>query len=208
MRLRGVVQAQHRLLREGLALWIAAQDDLELVGTAVDGPELVEVCAEHAPDFVVLSVDAPDWDGLETARQLRRMNSRVRLIATAEVVDAETQVAALDAGVSAVMSRTAGVGEVLAEIRGTDRSVHVRGVEVRPPDPAATVEILLTERELEILVLIGAGLPAREIAERLDISAKTVDNHKQRIYAKLGVQNQAHAVAVAMRAGLLGLTGL
>ena len=62
---------------------------------------------------------------------------------------------------------------------------------------------MLTGRELEVLSLVGAGLTSNGVSHRLHISSKTVENHKQRIFAKLGVQNQAHAVSVAMRAGLM-----
>jgi DNA-binding CsgD family transcriptional regulator len=102
------------------------------------------------------------------------------------------------AGPCEVVRRSAGMEEVLAAVRGraATGTVQVPGM---LPDPRA----LLTGRQLDVLVLVGMGLGAREIAERLRISPKTVDNHKQRIYARLGVQSQAHAVAVAMRAGLI-----
>ncbi|MDQ1372868.1 MAG: hypothetical protein QOJ09_206 [Actinomycetota bacterium] len=207
-RLRGAVQERQRLLREGLALWIAAQDDLELAGSATTGPELVALCAAAAPDFVIFEAEAGDWDALRTARALRARHPRLRLVATVDDGDGGAHAAAVEAGVSAVVRRTAGVGEVLAAVRGDAVTVDVRPVEPQPQMAPAQLSSLLTEREIEILVLIGAGLAAREIAARLRISPKTVDNHKQRMYAKLGVQSQAHAVAVAMRAGLIGMAGI
>ncbi len=73
----------------------------------------------------------------------------------------------------------------------------------KSPASTAPGRTVLTTRELHVLHLVGAGYTSREISGRLDISHKTVENHKQRIFGKLGVQNQAHAVSVAMRAGLL-----
>lgn len=195
-RLRGVIQERQRLLREGLALRVAAQPDLELVAAAGTGPELVAACAAGAIDFVLFEADAAEWDPIETARQVRRRHPAVRLVATAHDCAAAQRFEASQAGPFEFIDRAAGVDEVLAAIRRGMTAVHAPAAE---PDPRA----LLTDRQLEILVYVGMGLSAREIAVRLGISAKTVDNHKQRIYARLGVQSQAHAVAVAMRVGLI-----
>jgi DNA-binding NarL/FixJ family response regulator len=206
-RLTGVVQERRRLLREGLALWIAAQDDLQLAGAVASGAELVALCADQSPDFAVFEADAEGWDPLEIARNLCRRNPGLRLVGTVGDRGAE-QGPALGAGMAALVERSAGVGAVLAAVRGNGTVVDLRSVERQPRVEPSDLRTILTDRELEILMLIGSGLAAREIADRLRISPKTVDNHKQRIYAKLGVQSQAHAVAVAIRAGFIGTAGL
>jgi DNA-binding NarL/FixJ family response regulator len=197
-RLRGVIQQRRGLLREGLALWIAAQDDLELVATAETGPEMLVACEEGPLDFVLFEADAAAWDPIGTADALRRRHPGLRLVATGDdPVAAHSLVAAhAPGGPCAVLPRSAGIDEVLAAVRGGPVRVELQ---LPVPDP----RVLLTDRQLEILVYVGMGLAAREIADRLGISPKTVDNHKQRIYARLGVQSQAHAVAVAIRAGLI-----
>ena len=202
VRLRGFVQERRRLLREGLALWIDAQPDLELAGVACTGPELLVACAADAPDFVVFEADGDgaDWDPTETGRALRRAHPRARLVATVE----DLAEAACLAEVCAVVPRAGGVAVVIDAVRG-------RPGELRPvPSPTNTDQLhlttLLTRRELDILRLIGAGLSGPEIAARLGISRKTVDSHKQRMFTKLGVQSQAHAVAVAVRTGFLAGT--
>jgi DNA-binding NarL/FixJ family response regulator len=205
-RLTGVVQERHRLLREGLALWIAAQDDLELAGAVASGPELVALCADQSPDFAVFEADAAEWDPLEIVRTLYGGHPALRLVGTVGDRGAERG-APLGPGV-ALVERSAGVGAVLAAVRGSATVVDLRSVERQPRVEPSDLRTILTDRELEVLVLIGSGLAAREIADRLRISPKTVDNHKQRIYAKLGVQSQAHAVAVAIRAGFIGTAGL
>ena len=199
-RLRGVIQERQRLLREGLALWIAAQPDLELVAAAGTGRDLLVACAAGPVDFVMFEADAVEWDPVETAREVRRRHPAVRLVGTARDRDAAQafQAAQAETGPCEVIDRAAGIAEVLAAVRRGERA-PIHAPDAAAPDPRA----LLTDRQLEILVFVGMGLSAREIAARLGISAKTVDNHKQRIYARLGVQSQAHAVAVAMRAGLI-----
>jgi DNA-binding NarL/FixJ family response regulator len=205
-KLTGVVQERHRLLREGLALWITAQDDLALAGAVATSDELLALCATESVDFVVFEADAEEWDPLELALAACGRNPGVRLIGTVD--DAETPRGVSAALVSTLVERGAGVGAVLAAVRGGSAVGDLRTVERQPRNVPSDLRNLLTERELEILGLIGSGLAAREIASRLQISPKTVDNHKQRIYAKLGVQGQAHAVAVAIRAGLINTAGL
>ena len=199
-RLRGVIQERRRLLREGLALWVAAQDDLELLGTASTAAHLVLACDVGPVDFVIFEADVDEWDPLATARELRRQHPDLRLVATAGHGDVAREVLAPVA--CAVVDRRAGMDEVLAAVRGRTPDPRVE-VPAPMPDP----RVLLTDRQLEILVYVGMGLAAHEIGDLLGISAKTVDNHKQRIYARLGVQSQAHAVAVAMRAGLIPAGG-
>jgi DNA-binding NarL/FixJ family response regulator len=195
-----VIQERRRLLREGLALWVAAQDDLELVGTAGTGSDLLTACDAGPVDFVMFEADVAEWDPIETAHELRRRHPSIRLVGTADDGTAARafEAAHSQAGPCAVVPRRAGIEEILAAVRGGAAAVPVQ-VPAPLPDPL----VVLTDRQLEVLVCVGMGLAAHEIAARLDISPKTVDNHKQRIYARLGVQSQAHAVAVAMRAGLI-----
>lgn len=104
-----------------------------------------------------------------------------------------------------VVGRAGGMCDILGAIRNGSRAFKA----VRPPAVGAPVpkaehgRMPLTARELSVVTLVGAGCTSREISVRMSISHKTVENHKQRIFRKLGVQNQAHAVSVAMRSGLL-----
>nr|MDQ3641448.1 LuxR C-terminal-related transcriptional regulator [Actinomycetota bacterium] len=104
-----------------------------------------------------------------------------------------------------VLPRSAGIDRILVALRATSPTQRLRSssgsmVHNSTVDPS---EMVLTPRELTILNFVGAGFTSREISSQLTISHKTVENHKQRIFGKLGVQNQAHAVSVAMRLGLM-----
>jgi DNA-binding NarL/FixJ family response regulator len=201
-----VVQQRQRLFREGLGQLLQAQDDLAVVGIASTSLELTQVCQEHRPDVVVLEADAVEWDAGRVARNLRRAVPSMRIIglSAGEMSRAEVARAHRD-GIRDVLPRSAGIGRILAAVRATS-ALH----RVKPqPDsassgaPAESAETVLTPRELTILNLVGAGFTSREISAQLTISHKTVENHKQRVFGKLGVQNQAHAVSVAMRLGLI-----
>ena len=201
-----VVQQRQRLFREGLGQLLQAEHDLAVVGTASSSRELTQVCQEHRPDVVVLEADAVEWDPGRLARALRRAVPSMRIIglSTGEMSRADVARAHCD-GIRDVLPRSAGIGRILAAVRATS-ALH----RVRPQvdsaslgGPAESQETVLTPRELTILNLVGAGFTSREISAQLAISHKTVENHKQRVFGKLGVQNQAHAVSVAMRLGLI-----
>ena len=204
--MRGVIQQRQRLVREGVALWVDAQPDLELVACLASPAELLALIADLTTqlDFVVFELDGDDETAVDLVPTLRARLPAARLVGVVtQGRAADARVAS--AGLSAVVPGDHGVTEILAAIRG-EAQVPVETVAPGAVLRTEIPSVLLSDRELEVLHLVGEGLPAREIAARLRISPKTVDNHKQRIYAKLGVQSQAHAVAVATRAGLIAAT--
>jgi DNA-binding NarL/FixJ family response regulator len=200
-RARVVVQERHRLFREGVALILGAEPDMEVVATAADARELVAACEEHRPDAVILEVDAIEWDVARLIAALRKRQRSLRVIGVYVALDKAAGARAYQAGARALVARTNGYGPVIDILRSPGRRHPVASL----PDPAALPceRPLLTPREVEVLRLIGLGGTTREVSEKLGISPKTVENHKQRIFGKLEVQNQAHAIAVALRQGLL-----
>ncbi|HEX3620741.1 MAG TPA: response regulator transcription factor [Acidimicrobiales bacterium] len=206
MRTKVVVQQRRRLFRDGLGQLVEAEDDLELVGTAASSGELVTICEAERPNVALLEADAVEWDVGRLTRSIRRAVSGLRVIglSAAEMSSVELSRARHN-GIRAVLPRSAGIGQILDALRATSPVVRLRQF---PPTPyaqhsAEERSAVLTTRELTILNLVGAGFTSREISGQLAISHKTVENHKQRIFGKLGVQNQAHAVSVAMRRGLM-----
>lgn len=201
------VQQRQRLFREGIAQLVDAEEDLHLVGTAARPADLLALCERERPDVALVEVDAPEWDVCQVSRSLRRAVGHVRLVglSAGEMSSAEL-VKARRSGIRDVVPRSAGIAQILAALRPTSSSAARQR---HAPHGAATTQgdtpsgNVLSSRELTILNLVGAGFTSREISAQLAISHKTVENHKQRIFCKLGVQNQAHAVSVAMRRGLL-----
>ena len=200
------VQQRQRLFREGLGQLLQAEDDVDMVGTAGTSVDLIEVCQETCPDVVVLEADAVEWDPGRLARGLRRAAPSMRIIglSTGEMSRADTASAHRD-GIKDVLPRSAGIDRILVALRATSRAHQLHSSPGAGEDGATadSAERVLTLRELTILNLVGAGFTSREISSQLTISHRTVENHKQRIFGKLGVQNQAHAVSVAMRLGLM-----
>jgi DNA-binding NarL/FixJ family response regulator len=202
--LRIAIQDRQRLYREGIALILGAEPDLRMTAIAGTAAELVAATAEEPIDLVVLELDVEEWDACRLVAALRKRHAGLSVVGITAGADTRLPASAYQAGVRSVFARNAGMRTFLRTIRSlpspsravpANRVVHLD--ERRP---------LLSAREVEVLSEIGAGGTTRHVAVHMGISPKTVENHKQRIFDKLGVQNQAHAVAVAMRQGLLTLS--
>jgi len=203
---RVAVQQQQRLFRDGLGQLLGAEGDFDLCGTAATGPELLALCAVQHPELVLIEADATVWDVSRLCVSLRRADAGVRVIGLSAGPATAAEISrARRHGMSGLVSRVSGFAGILAALRGAVGRPQRARITSFPVSSAAAGDTpkVLTPRELHVLRLVGAGYTSREISGRLAISHKTVENHKQRMFAKLGVQNQAHAVSVAMRTGLL-----
>jgi DNA-binding NarL/FixJ family response regulator len=198
------VQAQQRFYREGLEMILAAEPDIEVAGAVRDARDLARLCHDRRPDVVLLELDAREWDTCRLAAALRKRHRSLTVIGMWTDPDRALGYRAYQAGIRTVLAHDGGVAAVLQAVRQRSTRPSVVVPLPAPLPPKVEGPGHLTGRELEVLKRIGAGCTIHDISSDLGISAKTVGNHKQRIFAKLGVQNQAHAVAVAMRRGLLG----
>ncbi|HEX2042538.1 MAG TPA: response regulator transcription factor [Acidimicrobiales bacterium] len=199
---RVVVQQRQRLFREGLSMFLGRHADVDVVGTARTAVELTRVCDDRRPDVVLLEMDATEWDPCRLAASLRARHRALRLIGLPASPDPTLVRRAQRSGIETLLSPSCGSEVVLDAVRGGSEMGRVIPLtsggasgDARGPR--------LTERERQVLQLIGTGATSKETSARLGISRKTVENYKQRIFAKLHVQNQAHAVALATRRGLL-----
>jgi DNA-binding NarL/FixJ family response regulator len=199
--LRIAIQDRQRLYREGVALILGGEPDFQVAAIAGTAAELVVATAEQSVDLVVLELDVQEWDACRLVAALRRRHPGLAVVGVTAGADSRLPASAYQAGVRSVFARNAGMRVFLRTVRSlpspsqavpAERLTHLD--ERRP---------LLSGREIQVLGEIGAGGTTRHVAAVMGISPKTVENHKQRIFCKLGVQNQAHAVAVAMRQGLL-----
>jgi DNA-binding NarL/FixJ family response regulator len=200
MAIRVVLQERQRLLREGLSLFLEAQPDIEVVACVATADALMGVCATEAFDTVVLEIDVDEWDACKYIGLLRRARRRTRLIGTSTRPNRALAWRAATAGMQTVVPRTAGILPLVDAVRARSGDA-VPFEDAAPRRPTSSGP--LTARELDVLSAVASGSTARETSVRLGISPKTVENHKRRIFAKLDVQNQAHAVSVAMRGGIL-----
>lgn len=216
--IRVVLADDQGLLRAGIRALLDAEDDIEVVGEAANGAEAVALVRETAPDVVLMDIRMPGTDGLEATRQIaadeRLAGTRVVVLTTFDLDEyvfeavrigasgflvKDTEPAELLRGVRAVAA-----GDALLSPGVTRRLIGEFATRSRPhATPAADRLGELTEREREVVALVGEGLNNDEIARRLFLSPATAKTHVSRSMVKLQVRDRAQLVVLAYESGLV-----
>jgi DNA-binding NarL/FixJ family response regulator len=207
-RIRVMIVDDHEVVRRGLEGIISAFADLAVVGVASSGEEAIELAESVDCDIVLLDLQMRGMHGLEVIpRLLREGQERPRIIVLTVHDDDEIVLRAVKSGASGYVLKNASADELVRAIRyvaGGGRFFDEVVVKAFLADEQRGKDRqLLTPHELDILRMVAAGATNREVAEHLFISVETVKSHLEAIYRTLEVSDRAHAVAVAMRKGLL-----
>jgi DNA-binding NarL/FixJ family response regulator len=214
MTIRVLIADDQALMRGGFRMILDAQDDICVVGEAIDGADAVRQFRQLAPDVVVMDVRMPTMDGIEATRRLTADGTPARvLILTTFDLD-EYVYEALRAGASGFLLKDRPPEELVAAVRvvASGDALLAPSVTRRlitefaarpdpPPAPAALGE--LTDREREVLVLMARGLSNQEIARTLFVAETTVKTHVGRVLQKLDLRDRAQAVVLAYESGLI-----
>jgi DNA-binding NarL/FixJ family response regulator len=207
----------HRLVREGLRALLHSIPDLRVVGEAGSGTEALSVIERSRPDVVVMDLDMPGGDGIETTTRLMGMEPRPRVLILTMHPEDRRLIAALQAGAGGYLMKDAAESELVDAIRTVAAGdVYVRprvaqmlAANLRPSARTTDADQLrakfseLSERERAVLQLIAEGYNGPEIGARLGITAKTVDTYKQRIESKVGLSHRSEYVRFALAIDLL-----
>jgi DNA-binding NarL/FixJ family response regulator len=213
--IRVLLADDQALVREGFAMILDAQDDIEVVGEAGDGHEALRLARGLAPDVVLMDVRMPDLDGIEATRRLLAMSLRTRVLVLTTFDLDEYVCAALRAGASGFLLKDSPRGQLLHAVRTVatgdqllDPAITRRLIEDvvrRPGRSGGTPERLrdLTMRELEVLRVLARGLSNAEIATELFLSEATVKSHIAHVLQKLSLRDRVQAVVLAYESGLV-----
>jgi DNA-binding NarL/FixJ family response regulator len=204
------------LLRAGFRALLDAQPDIEVVGEAIDGADAVRQVARTQPDVVLMDIRMPGVDGLAATRQIvaepRLEHVRIIILTTFDLDEYVFE--ALRAGASGFLVKDTEPVELLRAVRAvaagdallspgvTRRLIAEFASQTPAPHPPATLDVL-TEREREVMALVGAGLSNEEIAEQLVVSPATAKTHVSRAMGKLGARDRAQLVVYAYESGLV-----
>jgi DNA-binding NarL/FixJ family response regulator len=214
MTVRVVLTDDQPLVRAGLRVLIADTPDLEVVGEAGTGTEAVQLVAEFQPDVVVMDIRMPGMDGIEATRIIAAEHQTTRVIVLTTFDDDDYVYGALRAGASGFLVKDMALDDILAAIRVvaagdaliapsvTRRLIAQFAGPPQPPPPRREIDGI-TEREREVLTMIGRGLSNAEIAASLFISAATAKAHVARLLVKLGARDRVQLVIAAYEAGLV-----
>lgn len=206
---RVVIVEDHTLVRQSLVKTVDAEEGFEVVGDAGRGDEGLELIRRLTPDVALLDIAMPGGNGLEVAALLRQSAPEVRFLFLTMHDDDASISKAIGLGADGYVLKTASMDELLTALKAVagggsylSPSIARRVIDIAGNKTPGTT---LTDRELEILRLLSSGARPAEVAEKLFVSIKTVKNHLTSVYAKLGVQTGAQAVAEAYRRGLVSL---
>ena len=207
---RVLIVDDHPVVRDGLRALLDSTDHAEVVAEAASGIAAIRQARTHRPDVVIMDLNLPDLDGIEATRRIRQLVPDTAVLVLSMLEDDESVFAAMRAGAHGYVLKGASQGDIERAIQtvagggaflGPQVARRVLGLLTTPPREEPPFP-QLTGREREVLDLIAAGLPNRQIATRLDISAKTVSNHISSIFAKLHLSDRAAAILQARDAGL------
>jgi len=198
----------HRMVREGLALFLQVADDLELAGEAEDGAEAVELCARLQPDVVLMDLKMPRMDGATATRLITERFPGIRVIALTSFQEEGLVERALHAGAISYLLKNVtaeALGEAIRSAAAGRATLAPEAAQdlvrsaTKGPQPGSD----LTPREREVLGLMVRGSSNKEIAQALVVSQSTAKFHVSRILAKLGASGRTEAVTIALHHGLV-----
>jgi DNA-binding NarL/FixJ family response regulator len=210
--IRILIADDHTLVRESLVGLLQAEGDVQVVAQAADGVETVEKAIATRPDIVVADLSMPRLNGIEVVRRLKEALPNTRVLVLTMHQEDEYVLQAVRAGASGYLVKDSAAAELLAAVRNLQagrghfgpQAARILAEQLQNPDRGVDDPYgRLTAREREVFHLIAEGLTTKEIARKLDISAKTAENHRTRVLDKLGVRNTAELVRYALRKGLL-----
>jgi DNA-binding NarL/FixJ family response regulator len=209
-RIRVLLVDDHAVVRRGLRGFLELLDDVDVVGEADNGREGVEAATRLTPDVVLMDLVMPELDGIGAITAIKGVLPETEIVALTSFIEEEKVTAALEAGASGYLLKDAEADDVAAAIRAAYHGeVHLDPAVARllaqrmrarkEPEPVEP----LTEREKEVLGLVGKGLANKEIAYRLGITERTARTHVSNILGKLGLASRTQAALWAVENKLI-----
>ncbi|MED3832517.1 response regulator transcription factor [Peribacillus frigoritolerans] len=200
----------HEMVRIGVSAYLSAQSDIEVIGEADNGLKAVELAMELRPDVILMDLVMPEMDGIEATKRIIEKWPEAKIIIVTSFLDDEKVYPALEAGATSYMLKTSKASEIARAVRSTFQGQSVLEPEVtgkmmeKLRRPKITqLHDQLTNREMEILLLMTRGKTNQEIADELYIALKTAKVHVSNILSKLAVQDRTQAVIYAFKHSLV-----
>ncbi|WP_328364708.1 response regulator transcription factor [Streptomyces sp. NBC_00457] len=214
---RVVLADDQQLIRTALSMVLAELDDVEVVGEAATGEEAVRLVAELAPDVVVMDIRMPGMGGIEATDHITRDEPDTRVVVLTTFDDDDHVYGALRAGASGFLVKDMALDDIIAAVRvvaAGDALIApsvtrrlIRDFASRPQPPGTRRDLkAITDREREVLTLVGTGLSNTEIAAELCISVATAKTYMTRLLTKLDARDRVQLVIIAYEAGLVSVS--
>ncbi|MFN2274858.1 MAG: response regulator [Anaerolineales bacterium] len=208
--IRVMIADDHPLIRQGLEVVLGGQEDIQLVASAADGYEAVNLAKENNPDVIIMDVQMPEKDGIAALQEILEFSPDARVLILTSFGESENVIKAIRAGATGYLLKDSNSDRLLQSIREVyHESVALHPAvtsklmqEIKKPKTEEHMIDPLTERELEVLACLSRGITNKEIAEELTISVRTVTTHVRNILDKLQLANRTQAALYAVEQGL------
>ncbi len=211
---RVVIAEDHTILREGLRALLSSSPELEIVGEAGDGRDAIQCAEKVKPNLVLMDLSMPRMNGMDAIREIKRMCPGTKILALTVHKAEEYVLASLQAGADAYVLKDATHAELMVAVKsvlagkrylspGISEKVIEGYLEGRKRSKLRSPWDILTQREREVLKLIGEGYKNKEIAEYLCLSVKTVETHRANLMRKLDLHDVSALTTFAMEKGLI-----
>jgi two-component system, NarL family, response regulator NreC len=215
-KIRLLLVDDHKIVRAGLKMLFQAEPDMEIVGEASSGASALTRVSELQPDVVVMDVAMPGMSGIEATRQIKEASPETAVIALTMHEDEQYFFQMLAAGAAGYVPKRAAPDDLVSAIRAVSQGqvflypslaklLVADYLQRTEPEAELSPAAELTPREREVLTCIAEGYTNREIGEKLTISVKTVDRHRENIMHKLNMQSRVDLVKYAIEKGLITL---
>ena len=212
MSIRVLLVDDHQIIREGLRVMLENEHDITIVGEAEDGRMAEQLAGELVPDVIIMDVAMPDLNGIEATRQITAKAKGVKIIALSMHDDRRFVLNMLKAGAAGYILKDDAFKSLSKAIRMVMSNKRYLSNQIADmvdsnyftssTDRKSTGSQLISGREKEVLQLVAEGNTSNQIAEKLHISAKTVETHRQQVMYKLNIKNVAELTKYAVREGL------
>ncbi len=206
-----MITDDHSMIREGLKSLLELDDDFKVIAEAVDGRDCLDKLDVYKPDILLLDINMPNMNGLDVLKELKARKSKVKVLVLTVHNEMEYLMKAVDIGINGYVLKDSESAELKKAIRAImDGKTYIKPSLI----PALNAKRLernedekkidsLTRRELEVLKLLAIGMYNKEVAEKLEISERTVKNHVSNIFKKLEVTDRTQAAVFAIRNNLI-----
>lgn len=202
-RIRVMCVEDHRIVREGIALIITREPDMQVVAFAATGDEAVQKFEQHQPDITLMDLRLGKTSGLDAITAIRRRHGDARIIVLTMYQGDEDIHQALKSGAATYLLKDALADDLIRVVREVHAGGHPMNADVRALLDERKSQPKLTPREVQVLKLVAVGHRNKEIATLLGVSDETVPVHLKNIFSKLGVTDRTAAVNVALRRGIV-----
>lgn len=195
----------HPVVRDGLNAILSTEPDFQVAGEAGSGAEALDLIPKLKPNVVIMDLRLPDMPGSDVIRHICERGSEIDFIVLTSVAGDEDIYRALEAGARGYLFKDMARKDLIHSIRRVRAGERYLPAQVGSKLAETFPRNALSEREIEVLQYVAAGMRNKEIAYKLQVSENTINAHVKRVFEKLGVSDRTHAVTTALRRGIIQL---